>query len=252
MGVVARKSDRGYGFITPSGGQKDVFFHAQSIAGVTFDELYEGDALSFDIDVGPKGPAATNVQRDGGADDQIEDYEPAEPQGIGDEVRIAINDLSSRLAILISRDPTYLRHVEWRDLERVIAEAFSGVGFEVSLTPSSKDGGKDVIVRFPWNGQRCEYFVEIKHWVSGKRVGAKLVNEFVNVVAGSEGAKGIFLSSSGFSQAVISCGVEIDRDLISLGTDRKIVSICRRYAFRNSGLLPSPNGLAQIIYEDTE
>ncbi len=62
-GKIARVTDRGFGFITPEGGNKDVFFHAQSLVGVTFDELREGDAVSFEIEEGPKGPAAVNVQR---------------------------------------------------------------------------------------------------------------------------------------------------------------------------------------------
>ena len=44
-GKIARLTDRGFGFITPDeGGDKDVFFHARSLAeGLMFDELKEGD-----------------------------------------------------------------------------------------------------------------------------------------------------------------------------------------------------------------
>lgn len=64
-GKIARLTDRGFGFITPDeGGDKDVFFHARSLAeGLMFDELKEGDAVTFDVENGPKGPAAANVQR---------------------------------------------------------------------------------------------------------------------------------------------------------------------------------------------
>ncbi len=62
-GKIARVTDRGFGFITPEGGNKDVFFHAQSLVGTTFDELREGDAVTFEIEEGPKGPAAINVQK---------------------------------------------------------------------------------------------------------------------------------------------------------------------------------------------
>lgn len=62
-GTIARVTDRGFGFITPESGEKDVFFHAQALKGVTFDELREGDAVTFDVEQGPKGPAAANVQR---------------------------------------------------------------------------------------------------------------------------------------------------------------------------------------------
>lgn len=63
-GKVARmKKDNGYGFITPDDGSKDVFFHAQSVVDAMYDELNEGDAVTFDVEQGPKGPAATNVRR---------------------------------------------------------------------------------------------------------------------------------------------------------------------------------------------
>ena len=65
-GKIARLvSDRGFGFITPDeGADKDVFFHARSVAGgVAYDDLREGDAVSFELEDGPKGPAAVNIQR---------------------------------------------------------------------------------------------------------------------------------------------------------------------------------------------
>jgi len=62
-GKIARVTDRGFGFITPDEGDKDVFFHAKDLVEVEFDELQEGDAVTFDIEEGPKGPAAANVQK---------------------------------------------------------------------------------------------------------------------------------------------------------------------------------------------
>lgn len=62
-GKIARLTDRGFGFITPENGDKDVFFHARELDGVMYDELKEGDAVTFDVENGPKGPAATGVKR---------------------------------------------------------------------------------------------------------------------------------------------------------------------------------------------
>lgn len=69
-GTIARiVSDRGFGFIKPADGGDDLFFHARSIVGDTmFDDLREGDNVTFDVENGPKGPAAANVARaEGGA-----------------------------------------------------------------------------------------------------------------------------------------------------------------------------------------
>lgn len=62
-GTIARLTDRGFGFITPAEGDKDVFFHARSLVDVMFDDLREGDAVTYSVEDGEKGPAATNVQR---------------------------------------------------------------------------------------------------------------------------------------------------------------------------------------------
>ena len=62
-GTIKRLTDKGFGFITAEGLAKDLFFHSNSLVGVTFDELKEGDALSFETEESPKGLNATNVQR---------------------------------------------------------------------------------------------------------------------------------------------------------------------------------------------
>ena len=52
----------GYGFITPSEGDKDVFFHVTALEGVTFDALKEGQDVTFDVTQGEKGPKAEHVK----------------------------------------------------------------------------------------------------------------------------------------------------------------------------------------------
>lgn len=63
-GKIKKKiEDRAFGFILPDGETKDIFFHKEDLNGVTFEELKEGDSVSFDVVQGQKGPAAKNVQR---------------------------------------------------------------------------------------------------------------------------------------------------------------------------------------------
>ena len=53
---------KGFGFITPSDGGKDVFVHFSAIASEGFRTLAEGQQVTFDVEDGPKGPQASNVQ----------------------------------------------------------------------------------------------------------------------------------------------------------------------------------------------
>ncbi len=62
-GSIKKLTDKGFGFITGEGLSNDLFFHSNSLVGVTFNELKEGDAVSFEKADSPKGPNAVNVQR---------------------------------------------------------------------------------------------------------------------------------------------------------------------------------------------
>lgn len=62
-GIIKKITDKGFGFISSEGLGKDVFFHSNSLVGVTFDELREGDTVTFETEESQKGLNAVNVQR---------------------------------------------------------------------------------------------------------------------------------------------------------------------------------------------
>ena len=62
-GTIKKKTDRGFGFISREGETKDLFFHSKDLQGVTFDELQEGDKVTFEVVNGEKGQSAKNVKR---------------------------------------------------------------------------------------------------------------------------------------------------------------------------------------------
>ena len=62
-GTISRLTDRGFGFITIEGEEKDLFFHANEVQGIDYNDLREGDTVTFDVTDGPKGPSASNVQK---------------------------------------------------------------------------------------------------------------------------------------------------------------------------------------------
>ena len=62
-GTIARIMDKGYGFISVEGSDKDLFFHANELQDINFDDLKEGDAVEFEVSNGDKGPSAIKVSR---------------------------------------------------------------------------------------------------------------------------------------------------------------------------------------------
>ncbi len=53
---------KGFGFISPADGGKDVFVHFSAISSDGFRTLAEGQQVTFEVEDGPKGPQAVNVQ----------------------------------------------------------------------------------------------------------------------------------------------------------------------------------------------
>ena len=60
-GTIKKLTDKGFGFIDTETG-KDLFFHNSNLEGVGYEELYEGQRVSYTEGEGPKGPRAENVK----------------------------------------------------------------------------------------------------------------------------------------------------------------------------------------------
>ena len=60
-GTIKRKTDRGFGFID-TGDNKDMFFHMSNLEGIDWDDLQEGQKVTFEIGQSPKGPRAEQVR----------------------------------------------------------------------------------------------------------------------------------------------------------------------------------------------
>jgi len=163
-----------------------------------------------------------------------------------------MTDLNQELALLIARNPNVLNVIEWRELEKILAEVFSGLGFDVTLTPSSKDGGKDLVLECTSNENHCTYIVEVKHWRSGQKVGSSSITDFLKVILKENRKAGVFLSTYGYCDNAFEHLTEIDRERIRFGTQTKIFTLCRKYSKIRSGIWTPTATLPEILFEQTE
>jgi len=82
VGKIKKLTEKGFGFITGEGLEKDLFFHSNSLVGITFAELREGDSVTFETAESPKGLNAVNVQvasGDAAPSEAVAEEAPSEP-----------------------------------------------------------------------------------------------------------------------------------------------------------------------------
>lgn len=151
----------------------------------------------------------------------------------------------------VLENPDALDDLEWRDLERMIAELFKGLGFVVELTPPAKDGGKDLILELIEKNKKISYIVEIKHWRSRQEVGKSYLDNFVKVITKEKRKGGLFLSTYGVSNTAVESLTKIERKMVRFGDKEKILSLCETYIKNTSGLWLKDMELEKHLFKNT-
>nr|WP_325180726.1 restriction endonuclease [uncultured Oscillibacter sp.] len=158
-------------------------------------------------------------------------------------VHLMIKEFSRALAKRIAICPEEFIDIEWRELEQIIATVFSDFGYNVELTPSAKDGGKDVIVWY--HGE--SYIIEIKHWNKGNRVGKRYIREFLNIVIRENRKLGLYLSTSGYTTNAFETMTYIDKIHFRYGDKSSMQLLLKMYERVNNGFYVPSNNLEQLI-----
>lgn len=170
-------------------------------------------------------------------DEAIEEF-ISERFGTSDsEIHAEVRTVMRLLARKVAEGCLPLSGVEWRDLERILAEVFEGLGFSVVLTPPSKDGGKDLVLTCKVSSERWTYVVEVKHWNSGKRVGDKVVMDLTEVVCRGSRAGGLILSTSGFSGSGFRALAEVEQMKVFGRTDDAVMTLCRLHSSQERSMI---------------
>jgi hypothetical protein len=195
-------------------------------------------------------PVAIELLDLAGIESWIRRLEVGQPDNAA-RIQLLIRSLSHEFATLVAEDPECLEHLEWRDLERVMARVMEGLGFKVTLTPPSKDGGKDIILVCNVTDGEASFIIELKHWRSGKRVGKDDVSNFMQVMVAENRSGGLFLSTSGYGADSFEGLTEITRQRLRFGDRTKVVLLAQTYVKACSGLWTPPTELPEVLFEAT-
>jgi len=186
-----------FGFITPAEGGRDVFVHGTNVT----DFIADGDVVEYEYGQGRKGPEAKDVHplfQNSISNILIDEETPK-------IYNITITEIDNLLISYLSKHPEVVYELSPRKFEELIAELLKDMGYEVTLTPSSKDGGRDIlaVVKLP-NNQKMLTLIECKKYRPSNKIGIEIAERFMYIVDTKERANsGIIVTTSFFTKGVL-------------------------------------------------
>lgn len=113
---------------------------------------------------------------------------------------VDITEVNDELLALIKTDPEALRAVTSRKFEEIIAEILVRLGYQVTLTPPSRDGGFDIAAARKDSVGSFLYLVECKRYTPPNKVGVEIVRALHGVVQAHRATAGLVVTSSFFTR----------------------------------------------------
>ncbi len=117
-----------------------------------------------------------------------------------EEVRDLITTSNEALIRELAKCPAGLHNLSPRKFEELMADVLKDQGFEVELTPPSKDGGRDILATVPFLGHKLLTLVECKRYSADNPVGLEIVERFMFTIREKDKANlGVIATTSSFT-----------------------------------------------------
>ncbi len=113
-----------------------------------------------------------------------------------EQVRAAIEPVNAELIYRISREPTLLHELSGRRFEELIAHLLEKAGYEVQLTPPTRDGGRDILAVLKLAGGNILTVVECKRFARHRRIGPDIVHRLLWVADRHDNASHAMLTTT--------------------------------------------------------
>jgi hypothetical protein len=143
-------------------------------------------------------------------------------------IQADLNDINEGLISYLAKHPEYLREVNPRKFEELIAEIFRNNGYSVTLTPKTRDGGKDIIALYKTGIGEQLYIVECKRYQLESKVGVEVVRGLYGVQMAENYNQAILVTTSTFTKPAIDF-VKPLRLKMQLSDYKDVIEWCKRY-----------------------
>lgn len=118
-------------------------------------------------------------------------------------VRIDVDEINEELIQYLTSHPEKMREMSPRKFEELIAEMFKTQGYEVELTPKSKDGGMDVVAMRKDGVGTVMIIIECKRYSETNKVGVEIARGLYGVVEQKGATRGIIATTSFFTRGAV-------------------------------------------------
>ena len=161
-------------------------------------------------------------------------------------VTIILKQAFRALAARLAESPDEIYQIGWRNMEELLGEVFTRLGFDTEVTPSAQAGGFDIRLA---DLTSLVYLVEVKHWATP--VGSGVVKRLVEVTARESAKAGLILGTGGFAPSLFDGVIELQTAPIHMGGRDKITSLCRAFYRSETQLWQVDTDLAPLLFAGT-
>ena len=115
-------------------------------------------------------------------------------------LRVEINEISDELISYIGKHPGFIRNLDPRKFEELVASILEAQGYEVTLTPKSRDGGKDIVAVYKGSFGHLMFVYECKHYDNKNKVGVGAVRGLYGVKMAGQYNQAVLVTTSSFTK----------------------------------------------------
>jgi cold shock CspA family protein/HJR/Mrr/RecB family endonuclease len=204
FGTVKKKNEKGFGFISAEGIGKDLFFHSNSLLGVTFAELAEGDSVSFDTKLIPRRSASRDTIRNGRLLLPYGEQKIVTPNS-SEEIELQ-KKVTAEFIVRLSQNPLDLFQLNAKEFEELIAELYLIDGYRVELLGSwnQADGGIDILaMKSDIGSLQLRIAIQCKRYARKNLVSAEPIRSLAGVLDRFHAHAGAIVTTSDFTKPAI-------------------------------------------------